>query len=384
MMLCLVLICFALPGCSGGKSASAKDREDYDSPPEKLSPGVDEKTGQMFFPEYFNTVTSGSAESVDHYMGHDELMKVRPLVSIHSTDYCDEVVQGRNRFADRISYQIYLQSFRQLVPGIQDLGKVYGWNNSKTLMKNSLMTHKMCEVDSSTLSKTLGASKVPSASTISQINRFTQVMNADLTQIKSGNKTARERYFKNWNKMMMCLAYVESLTTADLADSVHVAEKYAPNFKKPTGVEFYEDDLQPETSSLNIGIYQFTPKSTGNIYSCLQSWNAYYGSSCGLKKTTPEDQMIRLLGAGHQSFNVFCGVNKIVQTFSVQVNTEKPANTHPANQLANGQLKNSEERCVSPFFSARLSYNHFGPLQNSYGNRLETLMKCVDSTIEGL
>ncbi len=371
-------------GCSGAKEAAARPGGNPDPSPQKPSPGVDEKTGEMFFPDYFNLVTPDAGTAVDRYMDHDELMKERQQISIHSTDRCDETVLGRNRFADRISYQVYLQSFYKLVPGIQELGKVYGWNKNKALMKNSLMTHKMCEVDSGTLSKTIGAAKVPSSVTISQINRFTQTMNADLAQIKSGNKTAQKRYLKNWNKMMMCLAYIESLTTADSGDSAHVAEKHAPGFKKPPGVEFYEDDLQPETSSLNIGLYQFTPKSTGNVFSCLQSWNNYYGSSCGLKKMTSESEMIAMLGSGHQTFNAFCGVNKIVQMFSVQINTDKAENTHPSNLLPSGQLKPSEERCVSPFFSARLSYNHFGPLQNSYGDRLETLMKCVDQTIEGL
>ena len=387
-LFCLFFILFSTAGCSNGKDVSAKNTsapgDGSGGGIQTPNPGVDEKTGQMFFPDYFNNVTPEAATAVDDYMGHDELMKPRPKVSLHSTDSCDSTISGRSRFADRISYQIYLQSYRTLVPGIQGLGKVYGWSGNKNLMKNSLMSHKMCEVSQSTLEKTLGASKVPSASTISKINRFTQVMNADLALMKAGNISTRARYFRNWNKMMMCLAYHESLTTADSQDSTHVAEKHVPEFKKPSGVEFYEDDLQPETSSLNIGLYQFTPKSTGNVYPCLESWNTYYGNSCGVKKTATDQQMIYMLGSGHQSFNAFCGVNKVVQMFSIQINTEKPLNTHPNNVLANGQLKSAEDRCVSPFFSARLSYNHFGPLQNSYGNRLEKLMECVDSTLEGL
>lgn len=86
--------------------------------------------------------------------------------------------------------------------------------------------------------------------------------------------------------------------------------------------------------------------------------------------------MIRILGSAKQTFNAFCGVNKILQTFSVQVNTTKTWATHP-NNFHNGKLINGKDRCITPFIYSGRAYNHFGPLQNSTGSNLETLFNCV-------
>lgn len=369
-------------GCLPGKVQ--EDASGSSSPyvPSKQG-SINEKTGYPFFQDYYELVAKGSIASVEAYMDNSkELSKERPAVSLHGVDMCDPFVLEKKSLGNRISYQIYHHASRSMVPGTSSLGKHYGLGN-KAMMPNSLMSHDLCEVTPQSLEMTLGdIKKVPSATTIQQMNRFALALNHDRKNAQSGNMVSRKRYLKNWNSMMMCLAYIESLPTADTDESFQVAKKHAPDFKKPGGVEFYEDDLQPETSSLNIGLYQFTPRTTGNVYPCLLSWNQIYKNKCEISPKLNEQQMIRVLGSGYQTFNAFCGVNKIVQVFSIQINTNKPENTHPSNLLSNGQLKVEAERCVSPFFSSRLSYNHYGPLQNSYGNRLETLMSCVDATIE--
>lgn len=74
--------------------------------------------------------------------------------------------------------------------------------------------------------------------------------------------------------------------------------------------------------------------------------------------------------------NAFCGVNKILQSFAIQVNTTKSVSTHPSNQ-SGGKFKAPADRCVSPFFYSGYSYNHFGPLMNSTGSNLAGLMACA-------
>jgi hypothetical protein len=86
--------------------------------------------------------------------------------------------------------------------------------------------------------------------------------------------------------------------------------------------------------------------------------------------------MIRVVGSSLQHFNAYCGVHKLLQTFSVQVNSSSTRNTHPDNR-SGGRLKSSSERCVTPHFYAGWAYNHFGPLQNSTGSNLNKLLKCV-------
>jgi hypothetical protein len=368
-------------GCSPGKSVKS---ESNSNSTDNISnqKGVNEKTGYPFFQNYYEVVSKESMGSVEAYMGGKDLSMARPATSLHNTDSCDPLVKEKTSLGDRISYQIYNHASRSMVPGTPSVGKHYGWAG-KPMLPNSLMSHDMCEVTAKSLELTLGdIKKVPDAKTIDQMNRYTLTMNNDRKSAQSGNPVSRKRYLRNWNSMMMCLAYMESLPTADTNDSFQTAKKYAPDFKKPGGVEFYEDDLQPETSSLNIGLYQFTPRAAGNVYPCLLSWNQIFKGKCEINPSSNEQQMIRVLGSGYQTFNAFCGVNKIVQVFSIQVNTEKSTNTHPSNLLSTGQLKSSPDRCVSPFFSSKLSYNHFGPLQNSYGNRLEDLMNCIDASLD--
>ena len=80
-----------------------------------------------------------------------------------------------------------------------------------------------------------------------------------------------------------------------------------------------------------------------------------------------------------QSFNAFCGAHKLIETFSIQINTNNAHATHPDNAI-NGVLKSAENRCVSPHFYAGWAYNHFGPLQNSTGKNLDELFSCIEKS----
>jgi hypothetical protein len=72
-------------------------------------------------------------------------------------------------------------------------------------------------------------------------------------------------------------------------------------------------------------------------------------------------------------------VDKILESFYVQINTTSSLRTHPDNLQSDGTLKKQADRCVTPHFHATRSYNHFGPLQNSTEENLERLMTCVNS-----
>ena len=245
-------------------------------------------------------------------------------------------------------------------------------------MLSGIAHAELCTSTSQSLAFTIKESKVPSQLTIIQLNIFEQKVNSLRDQaIFEFDKEAKVELIQTWAKFMGCLAYTESLTTADTSTSYSVSNEYSPNdYSKPKGVKFYEDPYQDIESRLNIGLYQFTPNSSGNIYPCIDQWNDIFpDSSIGTRES--QDELIKLFGSSFQSMNAFCGVNKILQTFSIQVNTTEAKRTHPDNKN-DRNLINPENRCVTPWFYASYAYNHFGPLQNSTGSNLSKLIKCVN------
>jgi len=68
--------------------------------------------------------------------------------------------------------------------------------------------------------------------------------------------------------------------------------------------------------------------------------------------------MTALLASSNQDFNIFCGVNKIVQTFAVQIDGVKRS-------------------CVTLHIKSGYAYNHFGPLMNSTGANMASLYNCI-------
>lgn len=309
-----------------------------------------------------------------------ELTKTRELVNSDSVDKCIDEKTTNELFSEQISY--YASKMIDDVPAMVGvIGQYYGTSsNDSSYFPTSLIRHQFCHSSSSTLSKIMN--KVPSQSSIDRMNRFADEVNTLRTAVLNGDQKAKEELLSTWSRLFSCLAYSESLSTADSATSNKVASKVAPaNYRKPAGVKFYEDPAQDESSRLNIGMFQFTPNSAGNIQPCLRAWNAIHSSkpACLVNAKASQSELVKVLGSSLQSFNAFCGIHKLVQTFAIQVNTTKSSATHPDN-LVNGKLKAMEQRCVSPHFQAGRAYNHFGPLQNSTGSNLETLFACVDRT----
>ncbi|MDD0853195.1 hypothetical protein HBN50_08805 [Halobacteriovorax sp. GB3] len=322
----------------------------------------------------FEEVPNFIGAEVDSQFSTEELLKERSFTGEHFVDQCQSSLVGRTRFADRISFYVDQHMFN-VRPYLSHLAPYYSVpNKMDDHIQTGLAHFPLCHSTRSSLSSMV--KKVPSNDVIEMLNEFEDKVNDLREKTIGGDEIAKVDLVKTWSKFMGCLSYVESLTTADASSSERVANKYAPsNYRKPAGVKFYEDPYQSSASKLNIGLYQFTPNWTGNIGACLKHWNQLY-PSCQVNEKSNQGELIKMFGSSFQGMNSFCGVNKVAQTFAIQVNTSQTKSTHPSNRTSKG-LKDKDQRCVSPFIYAGYGYNHFGPLQNSTGSNLKKLMTCT-------
>ncbi len=323
----------------------------------------------------FDELSEFIHRTVDRVYYNDKLGIFRKEESFSHGDSCHRSLANKHRFSDSLAFFIKELSNSQRVQ-LQGVASLYGMSrDDKNYFPISLVSHPLCRVTSVSLADTLGYKKVPGARTIDLMNRFRREYNSYRQKYLKKDPRSLKAIEQLWGKFFGCLAYSESLSTADTRESERVARKYAPsNYRRPAGVKFFEDPLQPTISRLNIGLYQFTPSFSGNINPCIRQWNRDY-SSCSLS-FRKNKEMVGLIGSSLQHFNVYCGVHKILQTFSVQVNSQKKRSTHPDNFLRSG-FKGARYRCVTPHFLAGRAYNHFGPLQNTTGSNLRNLMKCI-------
>lgn len=326
--------------------------------------------------DIFNEVAFPVGSSVDQYFSnYSELLPQRDDQESHRVDTCEAGLEGQNSFADRIAFYVHKHT-KPTRAHIAHLARFYNIPSNLSAHKEiSLYSQPMCRVTSSTLASTIGSSRVPGSSTIALLNQFVNKFNDLREKTLDGDNEAEVEINQLMTRFMSCLAYTESLTTADNSSSQRAAQKYAPSgYRKPAGVKFYEDPLQDEASRLNIGLFQFTPTGSGNVNPCLRQWNEF-NPSCSVATNSPRSELIRVFGSPQQSMNAFCGVNKLMQTFAIQVNTTSTRNTHPDNYA--GGMKPQEQRCVTPFFYSGWAYQHFGPLMNSTGKNMNSLMTCV-------
>jgi hypothetical protein len=351
------------------------------TPSTPTNPEPPATSGSTIVPEDFDVFTEVAGpvgKLVDSiYQTYRELIPERDQSLAYKTDNTDMNLDTRYRFADRIAYAIELK-MNPSKAGLGYVGSSYGMSSTESsYLETSLISHPLCTVSSTSLTKTLSTGKVPSSTTITKLNTFANKMNEYRRGALNGDRASFVKATKLWTKMMMCMSYTESLTTADTSTSGKVATKYAPSgYRRPAGVLFYEDPAQDAASRLNIGLFQFTPTASGNVQACIREWNKLYPKNT-ISTSASQAEMIRVLGSAMQSFNAFCGAAKLTGMFAVQVNTSKSGNTHPSNLQSNGSLKLPTDRCVSPHFAAGKSYNHFGPLQNSTGSNLNELMSCT-------
>lgn len=306
-----------------------------------------------------------SLNDVDTYFNDDKLVKIRN----HSQFEIDQCHENDNLgFGETIEY--FIDELASKRSTFLHVASVYNMPSSMQDQEPvGLLSHPLCLVSKESLKETI--KKIPNSRTIELANRFANEHNEYRLHAK------QEQLKGLWAKFFGCLAYTESLTTADTKASKKLAKKYGPRkYSKPDGVKFYYDKWQPKVSRLNIGLYQFTPNYAGNIKPCVDSWNHYYQKEKCQIKNRKQNNLIRAFGSTAQHFNAYCGVHKVIEAFSVQLNTQTKKYTHPSNTVS-GKLKESNRRCVTPHFYAGWSYNHFGPLQNSTGDNLEKLMSCV-------
>lgn len=336
-----------------------------------------DNTPALDFSEYVSS-SSLIGGAVDDYQNQTELLKVRSLVNTDTVDSCntDKNRNANDRFSDQIGY--YTELMMKATPAkVGGIGSYYGSpSNDASYFPVSLVSHPLCISTTASLSQTL--KKVPSQAVIDKLNRFAVKVNDLRDQAMAGDTGAKVELLQTWTKLFSCLAYKESLSSADSSASRSVASSNVPaGYVKPSGVEFYNDPAQDAASRLNIGMFQFTPNSSGNIRPCLKAWNEMHSKSpsCQISESGSQVEMIQVVGSSFQSFNTFCGVHKVIQTFAIQVNTTSAGSTHPGNSG-----KSAANRCVTPHFYAGKAYNHFGPLQNSTGSNMNQLYSCVEDS----
>lgn len=212
--------------------------------------------------DLYNEVAHTAMAQVDaRYSSYRELLNPREIDSSNQVDSCDQAFEIPDTFGERISYYVYQHS-QPRRPHVDLIASYYGISSKReTHTPVSLESHPMCNVTRSTLTKTLkSSSRVPSSSVITQINEWVDRYNHYRSGALAGDTESEVALLAHWSKFMGCLAYQESLSSADTSKSEAVARKYAPtNYRKPAGVKFYEDPYQDEVSKLNIGLFQFTP-----------------------------------------------------------------------------------------------------------------------------
>lgn len=317
---------------------------------------------------------------VDKHYGSDQLTAPRGSGFIHSTDLCEKSLVDKQTFADRISFYTY-KNMTARVPKLSYIASIYELPAADKTLPTSLISHAMCAVSAEDLKQTLGEKYLPSDKVIAQANELAKKYNqlrAEMIKSKNSKDSTREMT-KLWARMNMCLGYVVSLNSPDQSSSEKVAAMYAPSdYQRPAGVLFHErtagSGVDPER--LILGVFQFTPVASGNVQGCLQQWNALY-PSCQVSTKADSAELIRAFGSSYQTLNSFCGTEKPVEMFSVQVNTFSSKRTHPSNLTNTGALKDPANRCVSLYFAAGAAYNHFGPLQNSTGKNMEDFLTCA-------
>jgi len=325
-------------------------------------------------------------DQVDGYFPSlEEYLKPRRAPSSDSIDRCEPKLASEEvKFGFSVGFFIS-EFLNPQVITLKGIDEIYGVRESSTNVAVGLTSHLMCLHTSETARTTLR--KNISESELQNVNLFARTYNKLREKIMDGSESereiAKEYLFDLWARLFGCLGYIESLTTADFRRSYDLAEQYGgSDYSKPPGVKFYYDESQSNVDSkLNIGLYQFSPKGTGNISPCIDAWNERL-PQCEIKKSDSMENFVKVLGSSSQHFNAFCGVHKILQTFHVQANTQARTHTHPDNTQTNvdgssSRLKRPSDRCVTLNVRSGYAYNHFGPLQNSTGVNLNSLFSCA-------
>lgn len=268
------------------------------------------------------------AKQVDKYYGKNQLTKER---------------KNNSFFYKSISQAVK----ESLVPRAIPLGSLHSTFGLATKNPVSLK-EPLCKYDN-TMAQRLIRTTISNAS-LSLINQFRDEVNSFTTD---------DQYHEAYSRLMMCLSYSESLGDPDTSRSYTIASR--EGVTKADGVKYYFDSLQTNPDSqINIGLFQFSPIASGNIFPCLSEFGAESRTRKGLVET---------LGKYDQLWNARCGVHKILTLFYVQKNT-----THSSRKAG--------PNCSALHTFAGTGYNHFGPLQRQDGKiaGLNKLYNCYNGS----
>jgi len=291
-----------LSGCSTQKPSQNSSNPSPDivvSPPVLPPPSEELKTDFMSI-----------ASQIDMYYNRNELTKAR----------------GETTFAESIFSAVSEGMNEKVIPFDSYIRSVFNIVGDNPVSLNELL----CTYDNSMAQRLVRTSF--SSNGLGLVNRF-------ITEVNSMT-TANRR--KAYTRLMMCLAYSESLGDADTSRSDTIASR--EGVSRNSGVKFYFDSLQTNPDSqINIGLYQFSPISGGNINPCIVD----LGSNGRDRKS-----LVNLIGEESQLWNARCGVHKILTLFYVSKNTSNTS-------------RKAGPSCVA--LHNRNAYNHFGPLQREGG-----------------
>ncbi len=333
------------------------------------------------------TALQGVYSKVDVALGagRQELSKLR----LRNTAFDTELSGTQSsHFGDQLTVELvrHLKSGLVKFSGFRSIFSIPGTGTAHPL---SLSSHSVCQTSSTDLRSILRDNTDMRDREFELVNTFEKAVNKRRREyLADPNK--QDAFLKTWAALAGCLAYAESIGDADGTSSVNRArELLGAGYQKPPGVKFYYDSTHSnEESRWNVGLYQFVLKRGGNINSCLQSWKAHMLPGSTVVGGLNLKGMGKFVGSPSQSFNAFCGVNKILQSFYVQAYTTNRRYTHPNNRGSASRLKPPSDRCVSLHHGK--AYSHFGPLTRSVVNRsasatyrsnLEKVMQCTVSAI---
>lgn len=318
-------------------------------------------------------------ESIDRRMGSGarQLMTARE----RSADDFDLETGQSSTFGDAITREImrHLESGQVYFKGYHQYGKT---PKRPDPQQASLTSHPLCIENRASLERSLRRPQQLLEREIELVNAFARKANAARRRYRA-NPQERQDVIRVWAALAGCLAYTESLGDPDTkASRRRAAQLLGAGYRKPAGVKFYYDRRHSNPASRwNIGLYQFVLSRGGNINPCIRSWVAGGFPTSRRIHDLELRQMGAFVGSPGQSFNAFCGVNKLAQTIFVNAHTTDRDLTHAGNRVGPDRLRPPEDRCVS--LHNKSAYSHFGPLirtdtsVSGYHSNLEKLFSCA-------
>lgn len=347
---------------------------------------------------------------------------------LSGVDAC-AALAGQKHFLNSIQGAVRIGMKDRQIASDSVIDPAYGLPGRQNSRAVSLISNPLCEQSAEQISALLNPAFAPTAEVVSALKAFSAASNRDRRRALEGDTLALAAFEHRMTQFMGCLSYEESLMTADneaveeafrsTLANMPAARSHFENaegvVRRPNGVLFAEDRHGDFFNKLRaarangsftpalleelkrtykpwpvVGMYQFNPKG-GNTGPCIEQWNEIVTNPVCKINPSSSVEIMRALSSPGQTFNTFCGVQKVIQAFNSQVNTNKlnttsvvdgvtktTSSVDPSN-IVNGVLKQPKDRCVSLVARSGVGniYSHFGPLRNSVKDNLGKLVKCA-------